>query len=194
MTHLTTAQIIALTGIPEVTIKRYIKRFPERFTDQAKRTTRGRRYTDEDLALLLLIRRLLSERTKPEDIKQRLESEHLPTLKYMTPLYNLGDMARISREADKRLKDMNQFAHQLRRTRKVYIDHTIALFDFVKKQNEVIQEQAERIQILESMVTRKRKLAAPPKIGLLQSVIDAIEDFTVRPFEKITPDKKDQDH
>lgn len=180
--------------MPIITIQRYIKQFPEGFSDRAKIPARGRRYTGEDIRILLFIRQQLRAKTPRATIHDDLTTRR-ETIAHLTPPYDIDSMFTFTRQVDLRLKDMNYFAHQLRRTRKVYIDHTIALFDFVKKQNEVIAEQAKRIQELELQLGRIRKRAEPPKISKLKQILYDIED-ALMPWEKIPKpleEKPDED-
>lgn len=189
----TTRQVSGMTGIPVVTMQRYIKTYPEGFSDRAKIPARGRRYTPRDIAIILLIRSLLKQRKSPGQIHEEIQSYSPGSLPIVSPLHDMESMLDFSNQVDKRLKDMNYFAHQLRRTRKAYTDHTIALFDFVRKQNEVIEEQAKRIQDLEIQLGRRRKLTAPPKITGLKKILYDIEDILM-PWEKIPkPPRADTD-
>lgn len=179
----TTREVSARTGLPIITIQRYIKQFPEGFSDRAKIPARGRRYTGEDIRILIFIRQQLRARTPRAEIHDEL-TRRRATIAHLTPLYDIDSMMTFTHQVDLRLQDLNHFAHQLRRTRKVYIDHTIALFDFVKKQNEVIAEQAKRIQELELQLGRRRKRTDPPKVSKLKQIIYDIEDFLM-PWETI---------
>ena len=70
-----TGQAAGIANISTKTLERYIKCFGEFFSEGARINKRGRRYTGDDLKLILFIHRLYGRRTKLPDIVAALKGE-----------------------------------------------------------------------------------------------------------------------
>ena len=70
MDTLTSGQVTGLTQVTPQRIYHYVKDFPEFFTEGAKVHHRGRRWTTEDVEIILSIQALYHDRTGRENIRQ----------------------------------------------------------------------------------------------------------------------------
>jgi DNA-binding transcriptional MerR regulator len=177
---ITTGQVSGMTGIPIETIQRYIKTYPECFSDGSRRSARGRRYVDHDIKTLLLIRSLIGKKMSQADIRAEVKDlQDRGVLDLVSPLYNMADMIKFSSQVDKRLKRIDEYFHMLRRSRSLFRDHTKALFDFVKEQNAIISDQSKRIARVELAQGRRMQSSEPPKIESLKT---RLFEFLDKPF------------
>ena len=70
--------VAGMTRIPAVTMKRYIRTFRPFFSARVAQRQRGRRFTPQDVAKLLLIRRLYQDGKSRDEITQALQGEWIP--------------------------------------------------------------------------------------------------------------------
>jgi DNA-binding transcriptional MerR regulator len=73
---LTTGQISGLLGIPATTLRRYIRLYGKHFSKSARILTRGRRWTQSDIGLLLTIRQLSHTHMGISAIDQALTNQN----------------------------------------------------------------------------------------------------------------------
>lgn len=66
----TTGQVAGLTQVAPMRLYHYVKDFPEFFSEGAKIHKRGRRWTPEDIEIVLSIKALYHDRTGKENIRQ----------------------------------------------------------------------------------------------------------------------------
>ncbi|MDL1911837.1 MerR family transcriptional regulator [Chloroflexi bacterium CFX6] len=64
-----------MTGIPMRTIQAYIHDFREFFSEEARKPSKGRRFTDADIDKLQTIQRLRADRVPVEEIRKVLSGE-----------------------------------------------------------------------------------------------------------------------
>jgi DNA-binding transcriptional MerR regulator len=69
----TSGEVTGLTKVPAVTVQRYVKTFPEFFSDRAKIHTKGRRYTTKDVELILVIRAFADRGISFKGIKKLID-------------------------------------------------------------------------------------------------------------------------
>jgi len=74
-TLLSTGQVSGATEIPDSTMRRYIRELPEFFSDDAKRDTKGRRYTERDIDFMLAIRGYCNRGLSFEEIRKEFENK-----------------------------------------------------------------------------------------------------------------------
>ena len=70
-----TGEASGITNTPATTIRRYIRDFRSFFSEQATRPTPGRRYTENDIKIILLVRHLYFQRYSRSQIDQVLSGE-----------------------------------------------------------------------------------------------------------------------
>jgi DNA-binding transcriptional MerR regulator len=68
----TTGEVAGLLYISAATIQRYIKTFPESFSEGARKPSRGRRYNSDDVRKLYTIHHLYNQRFRESSIRQAL--------------------------------------------------------------------------------------------------------------------------
>lgn len=68
----TTGQLSGITRISYISLYRYVRNYPEFFSDGVRRHRRGRRWNPSDLAMVQAIRYLLHERKSKAEVKQIL--------------------------------------------------------------------------------------------------------------------------
>jgi DNA-binding transcriptional MerR regulator len=88
MNTLTTGQVSGLLGIPVITLQRYIREYRVYFSPTAILTTRGRRFTSNDVSKILTIRTLNNQRVKKSDIIIAIENPDLEAVK-MPDLFSI---------------------------------------------------------------------------------------------------------
>jgi hypothetical protein len=90
--YLTTGQISGLTQIGYMSLYRYVKDFPEYFSETARQHKRGRRWINADLELVQSIRFLYHQHSKKESINQILASGWRQKI---NPAYNAETLTRM---------------------------------------------------------------------------------------------------
>lgn len=70
--------VVGMTGIHASTIRRYIRDFRSFFSESAQQPNRGRRYSADDIQIMLLIRHLYTEKQPKEKIISALLGEWSP--------------------------------------------------------------------------------------------------------------------
>jgi DNA-binding transcriptional MerR regulator len=76
---LTSGQVLGITGINPMTLYRYVKMYSEFFSPNAQKHTRGRRWTSQDVEIILSIKALHHDRIGAANIKELLaEGWRLP--------------------------------------------------------------------------------------------------------------------
>lgn len=138
---LTTGEIRGQTGIHENTLLRYVKEFPEHFSDEVSKRRMGRRWSVHDINNVLVIRLMKSRHRKHDDIGQALASgtvfaEASPTLNAAMMLdvsaRNLQEIIKYRNEikeltAHARWKDQQYtYIHTLLDRKFAYYDMVIA--------------------------------------------------------------------
>lgn len=93
---ITTGRAAGICNLTQKTMRRYIKLFPEFFSSEACKVTRGRRFTAQDLNNLQIIRRLFYDRQKIETIRAALRGEWTSPAK---SLYQLEDITGLIENA-----------------------------------------------------------------------------------------------
>jgi DNA-binding transcriptional MerR regulator len=73
---LTTGQVSGLLGIPSCTLQRYVREFRKHFSESARITNRGRRWTADDIDTLMIIRKMHQSQEGLQAIDQALENCH----------------------------------------------------------------------------------------------------------------------
>jgi DNA-binding transcriptional MerR regulator len=76
MQTLTTGQVSGLLSIPVCSLQRYVREFSKYFSESARQHHRGRRWTAEDVNLLMIIRKMHQAQAGPKNIEEALESYH----------------------------------------------------------------------------------------------------------------------
>jgi DNA-binding transcriptional MerR regulator len=70
-----TGQVSGMTEIPIRTMQDYVKSFREFFSEAARKTAKGRHFTELDIKRLLIIKRARSQRIQDEEIKKIFTGE-----------------------------------------------------------------------------------------------------------------------
>jgi len=70
-----TRTVEGMTDIPIRTIQDYVRDFRDHFSEDARKPTKGRRFTPRDIDILQIIRRLRNERMPDEEIRKVLSGE-----------------------------------------------------------------------------------------------------------------------
>lgn len=77
---MTTGQVSGITWLAPTTMYRYVKDYPDYFSDPAKLHTKGRRWNDQDIETLNAIRTLHHSRLGKEKIKEALSNGWRPPI------------------------------------------------------------------------------------------------------------------
>lgn len=107
----TTGQTSGLTQIPPQTLRRYVHDYRQFFSESAQRPTKGRRFTQQDIDYLLLIRHLYNNNFGPEKIESALKGEWVPPAK---PQYNNLDALTLVENARQQMASAGDYARQAR--------------------------------------------------------------------------------
>jgi DNA-binding transcriptional MerR regulator len=107
----TTGQTSGLTQIPPQTMRRYVQDYREFFSESAQRPTKGRRFTQQDINNLLMIRHLYNSNYSPERIKAALKGEWVPPAK---PQYDSMDALTLVETARQQMESAADYAQQAR--------------------------------------------------------------------------------
>ena len=86
-TTLSTGFVSGLTGLKVQTIQRYVRKYPEGFSDAARQQKQGRRFSGQDIKALLLIHHMLRNRQK-KMLPAALRGEWSPP---DSPLFDVQD-------------------------------------------------------------------------------------------------------
>lgn len=108
----TTGEVVGMTRIPLKTIQRYIKLFPDGFSKTACQSSRGRRYTAQDVRTLLLIRHLFGQKHRSEKIRQAITGEWTPE---DVPWFDIENMMTIAQYARREFAEAGKSAHRAKR-------------------------------------------------------------------------------
>lgn len=123
----TTSQISGLTRLPIKTIQRYIKNFPDAFSEMARKPRKGRRYTTQDADNLLTIRRMSQNHAKEYQIdlalKGALESPALPMVETENLLHIAEGARQAMIEAENSARRANESDLSIAVKLKYYDDH-----------------------------------------------------------------------
>ena len=88
----TTGEASGICNTPATTIRRYIRDFKSSFSEQATRQTQGRRYTEKDIKIILLVRHLYFQRYSRSQIEKVLAGElGIPS----SESYEVQDLAQL---------------------------------------------------------------------------------------------------
>jgi hypothetical protein len=69
----TTGQVSGMTGLAFMSLYRYVRTFREFFSPEVQQHTRGRRWLDRDITLVLSIQSLFSRRIGEEETRQAIQ-------------------------------------------------------------------------------------------------------------------------
>jgi DNA-binding transcriptional MerR regulator len=146
----TTGKVLGLTRLKIATVQRYIKTFPEFFSDTARIPTRGRRFTGEDVKILLLIKHLYSSGENKSEITKALNGEkELPAVAW----FEFEDMFEIATRAthaaaraEEILADMKEHSRMMKFT------NNRVLRDFEKIKREVVNVMYDTRRELKSWI------------------------------------------
>lgn len=107
----TTGEVLGKINLQEQTIQSFVKSFPFAFGEDARKPSRGRRWTGQDIKNLLLIRYLKSKRESKERISQALRGEwtpeSLPWIEIEEALEIASNVTSLADEAQKHAKKMS---------------------------------------------------------------------------------------
>lgn len=107
----TTGQTSGLTHIPPQTLRRYVHLYREFFSETAQRPSKGRRFTQQDINNLLMIRHLYNANHGLEKIQAALKGEWVPPAK---PQYDNLDALTLVENARQQMTNAGDYARQAR--------------------------------------------------------------------------------
>lgn len=153
-----TAVVVAISEIPPMSVYHYTRDFPEFFSPTASQHKRGRRWTDQDVNMLMSIQSLYHDRKGKEKIRAAIAAG-----------WRIGNQPIDSQEAaeviNKLLEIANQFrseAEQFRNQAQIYMNKLNSYMQETAKDHgdlvnmkKALANQAEEINRL---ITRKRGL------------------------------------
>ena len=132
----TTGLVLGLTRLKLSTVQRYVKNFNEFFSDKARIPTRGRRFTGEDVKILLLIKHLYSLRESKAEIMKALNGEkELPAVAW----FEFEDMFEIATRATKAASRAEEILAEMKiHSKAMKFTNNRLLRDFTKIKREVV--------------------------------------------------------
>jgi hypothetical protein len=136
--ELTTGQLSGVTLLSYGSIYRYVKDFPDFFSDRARQHTRGRRWTIKDLEAVQAIRYLYHDNTPREQIYQMLSEGWRPLMADTTETITKLVEATLTEAAE---------------ARKFIKSEQKALEDF-RLYNRTLWETSEEVRRLKERVTK----------------------------------------
>jgi hypothetical protein len=104
----TTGQVSGMTGISFMTLYRYVKLFSEFFSPEVQKHTRGRRWLENDITLVISIQSLFDRRAGEEAIREalregwRLDTQPMSSPEVIQALSTLYEVCQVYREEAKR--------------------------------------------------------------------------------------------
>lgn len=164
MSIFTTGQVKYRTHIPPGTIQRYIKTFAEHFSEAARVPDKSRRYTEDDVQKINIIRKMYQTHAAEHEISAALagviESHALPVGDFENVL-QLAEAARLAQiEAEKSAQRANESQLGISDRLKYYDNQ---YFEF-KKRIKILEEENER-----QKKNMQRVLSALDHEGLLDN-------------------------
>jgi DNA-binding transcriptional MerR regulator len=124
----TSSQVSEMTGVASSTLRKYVAQFRHRF-GEATQTLRGRRFTEEDVALVKNIKNLFAHGLSINEVERRLG----PVSKATEGVDDEGDDASDIHPMQEVLADQNEFIEQVEQIKRLY-DEKLASFEIEIKQ------------------------------------------------------------
>jgi len=131
--------VVGMTGIPACTIRRYIRDFRSFFSLSAQQPNRGRRYTSDDIRMLLSIRHLYAERKSKDKIIAALEGKWTPPA---MPRYDIEDATKIIAGAKEILRETKKFSDKA----EVQVQRATYATSYLYKSLRNLEDRLEKIE------------------------------------------------
>lgn len=145
----TTGEAVGMTRVPLKSIQRYIKLFPDGFSEAARITSRGRRYTGGDLKAVLLIRHLNGRNATREKISAALAGEWTPD---SLPWHDIDSMMQVTQEARSEIGKIKTYVSKAQEIKRFMDNDAWAIRKRIGEMFETIQRQGNKINELSSQV------------------------------------------
>lgn len=143
-----TGQLSGITRIGYASLYRYVRDYREFFSPTARKNTRGRRWTHNDLDIVQAIRYLSHERTGKEKIKEMLKSGWRPVA---NAAYDRETVARLieavlasNEQANKLVKSLQKEVDDIRRFR-----------DYVQEARQDVWQMGLKVAELENKIKNR---------------------------------------
>lgn len=155
---LSSGQVSGLLGLNPQTVRNYIRQFNEFFSDPARISSPGRRFSREDINRLLLIRHLYHDGKKADEIRAALHGDWTPP---EVDHYNNMDalaLLEAARKESEQAKQHNNQARQWARQAQSTVESAEHILHRFKKVIERKQETDQLLDRLEALETRLKTL------------------------------------
>lgn len=153
----TAGQVSGITGIHPASIRRYVQDYREFFTEGAQRPSKGRRYSQEDVKRLLLIRHLNQEHRPKETIQAALKGVWAPAAQRT---YDTFDALALVDTAKGQMTSAANYAREARQAAQQAQSTVNAANHILNRFNKAIAAREQVPDLIEKVKQLEQRLAA----------------------------------
>lgn len=134
------------TSIPIRTIQDYVRDFRDHFSETARKPSKGRRFTDDDIDKLQTIQRLRAERVADEEIRKVLTGEKPLKLAHQFSETEVKNFAARALEYFEYANDALKRAHQLVKEANAKITTLEQERELLRKDYRALRDRVDRLK------------------------------------------------
>lgn len=171
----TTGQTEGLTGLSLQQIQRYVRTYPQGFTQEARKPKKGRRFTGADIKSLLLIRHLLHTRRK-QFIPQALSGEWTPPDSMVFEVVDFMTMYQAMRAIN---LDTIKLLQKVEAEKRSFERHTAYLIRNLRElrgkewdRNRRVRDVEDRMKAIEKRLPKQQYTPGQPEAIKKKSLLD----------------------